>query len=427
MEISVLGQRTIIGNRGPLNLDVRNVSRLVADFSIFLKFDELDKQLKRIKKKVSGLVRLSDQIAMRYETPLALAEIYRRRKLNQTAPISDRRIHNAIAFIAGSLEAAAQMNEAARSSFRSRILAALRPDRDFRSVEHEVRCFTHFRQANYAVRFADLEGFGRYDFLATRGADQVEIECKMISPDIGYSIKLERSISIFEEILRLISSGKIESIPVGIYQIELSTYDNSTLMRVSDCFHQFVRHIEPQAQRELFSGIRISFDARPQWQALKEMTEAARFEFIAEQERLNSNCIVTNAGGGWCVISLAAERRPRIIKGIINEIKSAADQLSKSRAGLIWVHFGGWSEAELRIAAQHAKERADSPFNIISTHILRNDTRNHVSAIWYSATGSELLVAQHKAGTMTKGSGPIYMIQSHRTQFPLPAGLALPK
>src|SRR6202034_4152631 len=79
----------------------------------------------------------------------------------------------------------------AQDRLREMVLDNLKPDRDARQIEHELRCWTHFGQKGLDVSFADLEGSGRFDLLVTKGREAIEVECKTVTNTTGYQIKTE--------------------------------------------------------------------------------------------------------------------------------------------------------------------------------------------------------------------------------------------
>jgi hypothetical protein len=97
----------------------------------------------------------------------------------------------AAGFIAATNRARFAMTEAEASHFRGMIFDNMKPDRDFRQIEHEMRCYIHFRQKGHNVKFADLGQAGAFDLLCSSGTDRFEVECKTVSQDTGNPINSE--------------------------------------------------------------------------------------------------------------------------------------------------------------------------------------------------------------------------------------------
>lgn len=203
------------GTIGQLEISVSRIPLLLTEFAIFLQYRQLEDRLVRAKQKLRGLAGRVPGISARYAFHESLQVLYARKNRGQKIRVDDLATYHALSFMIGVLAAASQMGESARMKLRSAILGGLRVDQEFRAIEHEIRCFTHFRQNNFSVQFADYEGLGRYDFLATRGSE-IEIECKLVSPDMGHPIRIDQSVAVFEGILGLRARETGVSLPAGV-------------------------------------------------------------------------------------------------------------------------------------------------------------------------------------------------------------------
>jgi hypothetical protein len=118
-------------------------------------------------------------------------------RLDLSDPLSVR----AATFIAGVNRAKSEMSPIASVRFRRMVVENLKPDRDFRQVEHEIRCYIHLRHKHTDVQFVDLNDAGKFDFFCTPGS--IEVECKTISEDTGNPIKIELIVNLTQHFLKL--------------------------------------------------------------------------------------------------------------------------------------------------------------------------------------------------------------------------------
>jgi hypothetical protein len=81
-------------------------------------------------------------------------------------------------FVAGVNRMKASLSALGSSRFKRTILGMLRPDRDVRQLEHEVRVYTHLGQMQVKTILADLEQIGQFDMLCDADGKQFEVECK---------------------------------------------------------------------------------------------------------------------------------------------------------------------------------------------------------------------------------------------------------
>jgi hypothetical protein len=141
--------------------------------------------------------------------------------------LSDPLSVRAASFIAGVNRARMTMSEVGAVRFRKMIIDNLKPDRDFRQIEHEVCCFIHFRQKLAKVQFADLDETGSFDLLCAQDSALVEVECKTISEDTGNPIKNEMLVNLTQQFLRSIRSQNQTSEP-GIFLLTFKSEPSSS-------------------------------------------------------------------------------------------------------------------------------------------------------------------------------------------------------
>jgi hypothetical protein len=84
----------------------------------------------------------------------------------------------------------AGLNAFGREHFTARLLGAMKEPSGLRPVAYEVLILTHLTHRGFDVECIDLTGRGRYDFLATRSGESIEIECKTTARDVGRKIHM---------------------------------------------------------------------------------------------------------------------------------------------------------------------------------------------------------------------------------------------
>ena len=105
--------------------------------------------------------------------------------------------NRAASLIAGINRARAFLSPSANARLRGMCLDNLKPDRDIRQLEHEIRCLIHFGQKGLEVSFADLEGEGRFDLVCkTQTKPPFEVESKTVTEDTGSQIKTEMTVGV---------------------------------------------------------------------------------------------------------------------------------------------------------------------------------------------------------------------------------------
>ncbi len=280
-------------------------------------------------------------------------------------------------FIAGANRARANMSDLAAVRFRRMILDNLKPDRDFRQIEHELRCYIHFRQKSADVKFADLEGLGNFDLIYLKQSETVEVECKTISQDTGNPIKNETIASLVQSFLRLIRNPS-RLVEPGIFSIKFKT--------------------EPKASNSISGGLEaavgvsmpcfveltdatIEFASRPSWRNPDQPPTDKDPDIVGRP-----NCI-TRIRNGYVALVLQTDRSGSLSERVIRVLKDAADQLSKQRPSIVWLHFVGLAEQELREIAQFSMDGKGNGLNALVARVVggTGKDRSHVNQVRFSS------------------------------------------
>jgi hypothetical protein len=224
----------------------------------------------------------------------------------------------------------------AAARLRKMCLASLRPDRDIRQLEHEIRCFTHFGQKGHKVTFADLEGKGRFDLLCESQSEAFEVECKTVSEETGSQIKSEMTVNLchgFDQSIR----DKLPIDESGLYVLSLKK-------PASTC-----RNLLAGLKGALSSAGSTSFDAtdftltffpRPNWTGLVQSMPYHEFQSLAlsDAELRDHAHFVTKVDCYVVGLVLRPHKPATLSDRITKVLKEAADQCSGSKS---WPHESG--------------------------------------------------------------------------------------
>jgi len=272
------------------------------------------------------------------------------------------------------------------------VIDNLRPNRDIRQIEHEIRCSTHFGRKGFKVTFADLAGLGKFDLLIETPSEVIEVECKTVTGETGSQIKAELIVSLTESFRKTVW----ERPPVDQSGLFTLTLKRPT----ADC-----KNLTHQLEKALQSKITRSFDAqdfsfefvpRPQWQ---ELLDSERSIDLTRQISLDADsgrsalCVMIAAGK---IVALKVRpHKPAVLsQRLVETIKIGADQCTGEKPGVVWLHFVGLAEAEFLALAEFSKEGKGAGLNAIvagALHPKASPTvRSHVNSVWFSADGRQI-------------------------------------
>jgi hypothetical protein len=214
-------------------------------------------------------------------------------------------------------------------SVQRRVTGILRDDDNIRAFLFELQIATHFFRRGYDIQFADLKNLGNYDLLVSDGSLEIEIECKRKSVDAGRRIPrfslymltdmlLARFENFSDHILVTVTSGaRLQANQAQLSDLANQIHEAFKKDMTSRSLGQVTFTIERLA---LTGAIKNDEDAArvlsPYW------SDGAHFAISSNREHT-------------LVLKCQGVKRDEVLTAIYEELKGAADQLSKTRPALI--------------------------------------------------------------------------------------------
>lgn len=339
-------------------------------------------------------------------------------QLDASSPLAVR----AATLIAGVNRAKVKMSDVAQVRLRRMIIDNLTPDRDIRQIEHEFRAFIHLRQKFQDVGFADLEGHGNFDLLCRSGTSALEVECKTVSEDTGNPIKNELVVNLSQIFLTSLRKHS----PVGgsgIFHLKFKS-DPGVSKAV---IHEFKAALKSRALDTIdCADATMEFLPRPSWDhELKTLAPVELRNRIKDDPVVggHAHCI-TRVGDNMFALSLETSKGNTLAERAVNVLKRAADQLSGTRASMVWLHFVGFAEQEFQALAEFSQGGRGGLNELVGEAVsLSSSTtdRSHVSIVRFSGEPAGV----HRRSTIegellvhtTSMPGPAYDVRNPFAKF----------
>ena len=363
--------------------------REFAEFIDFAGANDLDKEIHKVIKRLSGLPpEVSVIYGDRFFFQLQFMKFAHDNKSPFFLDINDATAVRTASLIAGVNRAKRSLSASGVNRLRSTVVDNLKLDRDMRQFEHEIRCATHFGQLGFKVEFADLEGKDRFDLLVTTPQGTVEVECKTLSEDTGSQLKKQMAVSLAERFFRC--APKLRSKESGVFTM--------TLRKPSDKCKRLPEQLEAALRGQNFNSgdFSFAFTPVPKWQRLldegkvDELQRALRSDF-SEEEFSRS---VSLRNGVVVALDVRPHCLPDLNKRVVDVLQQAADQCTGQRPCFVWLHFNGHPEDEIREVFQFSAENAGAGLNNSVARALHPDAsttdRSHVQRVRFSCTGTTL-------------------------------------
>jgi hypothetical protein len=339
--------------------------------------------------------------------------------------VSDLRAVRSASLIAGINRVRRSLSQQGSARLRSMVIDNLKPDRDVRQIEHEIRCATHFGRKGFQTTFADLEGKGNYDLLVETKAGFVEVECKTVTEDTGSQIKSDLNVDMSETFRKVVGAG----IPVdesGLFILKLK--------KPSANCKNLARQLREALQGQTpghFEGsdFSLEFSSRPQWQELWDSGQALdlRRQILLDPALGNHARCVTKVGNRIIGLILQPHKPTVLGERITDVIQAAADQCSGDNVSMVWVHLVGLPEAEFQTLAEFSMAGKGAGLNALVANAMHpsasSTKRTHVQTIRFSSDGGGLtrspaLRPDLLIGNAVSSSGTLYDVPNPHCAFP---------
>ncbi len=382
----------------------------------FLGPSDIRNRLSRLDQKWDGFNQLSSVFQKRYFFAVHLDTAIDRLSKGETFDFWDGPFCKFAAIVYSINRAKLVMSTKARASFRMTILDSLKPDRDFRQVEHELRVFTHYSQLGYSVKWADLEGVGSYDLLVTNQSIQFEVEAKTISDDIGRQIKAEDVTRAFKCFQLYVRKSQFDGL-CGIVTLRLrdSVPPTEELNQLIDL------HVSSGFAPIQYRSMEMTFDPVDHWKNAGWRHDVeGNFEARSMQEADDFHIMIIRSERSIVMFRIGSIGDSSIARQLKKIVKKAGTQCSSYRPAVIWLHFFGLSDGELRLLVEEAKQSRSSAFAQIASYTFSPESRDHVAKILISADRDEVRVHRPENSNVSEISvdGPMYEATNLKGKFP---------
>lgn len=340
--------------------------------------------------------------------------------------LEDLRAVRAATLIAAINKIKANLPQRASDRLRKTFIGLLRPDRDVRQIEHEIRAYAHFVRKRYFVRFADLEGIGRFDLLVHTPAGEMEVECKTVTSDTGSQVKSDMIVDL-SETFRASVRG---STPVNTSGVFVLTFNKPTdkCIQVAQNLREALAEDWREGSPTQRSDFVLEFQPKPSWQALLDAQRHEEFRQRAVGDPLiasSAHCIVPVDGKALGLV-LLPHKPTDMAHRMVKIFREAADQCTGERPAVLWLHLLGQAERDFIRLAQFSSDGSGAGLNAIVANALHPKSsttdRSHVERIRFSVIPESLTrerldgFAAHAGETVSVG-GPSYDVPNPYFKF----------
>ncbi len=354
----------------------------------------------------------------RFGLELAFTEVMRHRRISGRCPwppaTSDQQ--RLYSFCAVFSRSHLRLTSKGKARLAGMLRDALQSDYGLAPLAFEMLVVAHLIAKEFDVEFSDAEKGCGFDFLGQKDGVELEVECKLISGDIGRQIHKKRMYQLGSVLLSTLEM--IKSRKTGLYIVHLAI--PAALGATTELHQQLAQlalsaievpgeTIRTDSYQAIASRAEIPKNFLPTL-ASGELTQ----EQIKEIAELHFGLVDRNVlmgfdrHGNGAFISIKSAKSDKVLDGIRRQLRDAAKrQFSGSRPGILWCQLLDVTEEELLDLA--TSDGTPTGLQIMANRVLRGRPVIHTLA--FSTPGAVKVAKAQEHGmeaTTAYQSGGVY-------------------
>jgi hypothetical protein len=269
------------------------------------------------------------------------------------------------------------MNDTGKKKLVGRLNACLKAETGFAPLYIEFGVARTLFDDGYNVDFTDLEGVAQYDLRFSKGSTIGEVECKSISCDAGRKIHRKDFYRFIEKVIPLLNNRLVkkrnEIILVTLKDRLAPSKDQQSII------YDAVRQLLESPSLVLVKVVGDFFDIKLQNCNTDDLAalDTHNINMKADIQKIyGKNCHVSGAINeiGMCVIVMNSVQEDDTSAALLDAIKKATSQFSKTHPAFITVQYDDIEPTDLLSLPLRRK------VGIISTACFQSPNAGHVAA-----------------------------------------------
>ncbi len=310
-------------------------------------------------------------------------------------PSSSTAAHNFQAFVACTARVYSLLSDKGKKTLRGMLIDGLKSEYGLLSVHFEIEIAGALMSYGSDVTFSDIENGGGFDFLARREGLEAEVECKLVTADIGRKVHRSHAIALYQR-LRPVMEDWAEKASGGVF----------VRIVVPDRLHpnqQQQNAIVEQAKKAIsgMHAVSKSENCRVEIEEIdlseipfgpstpRQEAEVVMRNMVEEKiGNPNSNILVfLKPGKSVIVFVVGSEKSDRVLDRILRHLKgSGSSQFSGDRPGVLCVRLVDISVEDIHALAQHDRNEGQPTGLAVVANVLFQD-RPHIHTVMFTTPG----------------------------------------
>lgn len=381
-------------------MDVSKFPTLLNQFLSITGWEPWRKRLESLEYQLQSNPLLEEFLVDRHALELSMDHLKDYHQRTGTPPLAivgsgQYRLYSFIAMVA---LVYAGLGDKGRKRLAGTLQGGLKDQIGLTPLQNEMEIAAHLMQGGFDVSFSDLETGGGFDFLAKRGDIEIEVECKMVSGDLGRQIHRRRLLDLCKHAYPVMRAHLDKTGGGRLVRIVLNSrlHGQTKLLqeicgRVSTALvnRTSLREPEPCAVHlETFELSESPF-VNPSGGELER--ERVR-EFVKERFAISNSYmfVLFRPSHGAIIFVVESIQKDEVVKGLLRQLKTAAwGQFTKTRPGVLCVQLYDLTpEQMLELARSDSTDPQKVPaLQIAISEFFASPKRNHIHTLTYRSHG----------------------------------------
>lgn len=312
--------------------------------------------------------------------------------------VQDPQQYELYAFAAGVVRIHDLLSHVGKNRLRGMLLDGLKPDNNLLSLQHEITTAVHLTRIGFDLDFNDIESGSGVDFIARRDGAELEVECKMVSADLGRQIHRKKALALHHHLAPTIARV-YESAKTGIL-IRITIPDRLTSQKSQ------LEEIREAVSIGVVNGASVTRTAACEVEVRDFPIAGSPFEVAgpadisraALQDFLLSKLGRTNREQMFMfspkkkAVATVVEsaKADQVLKGLDRQLREASRQFTKTRPGHIAVQLHDLAGEEMEELAKDIASSFGKATGLqrMTSTVLGSCNRTHIHSISYRSHGS---------------------------------------
>lgn len=407
----------------PTDVTDKTLPHFLTEMTAIVGWRTWEERVKGLERQLNSNPLLPFYIAERHRLEFQFVRLRKQTQIRQRIRVTPD-LYALCAFVGIGVRLYQNLTPAAQKRFCGRLRDGLQDnERGLLDLEHELATVGVLLLQGFDVTPVDLENGGGFDFLARRGSVELEVECKLMSGDLGRRVHLRDAVllggllaPVVQKYSRRAKGGKLVTVTFKGRLTKTRTLHEAVRTCVERLLVTGETVNDPGGRFhctvDSFDIASSPFDRDLDISTMGHLTQS----FIAERYGKPNAMLLPHYSPGVyaTVVLLESEQADRVELGIYRQLKSSAEaQFSRSRPGVLVARLSDMTPHQLfDIATTARSSEKPTVLQGIAGRLFRNPARRHIHTVAFLSSGNVAASGNGIRPRILQGQGAFWQFEN---------------